>query len=124
MGNVIQQGAEETDEQKQNRIDIIEEALGEEAVDLALADSRAMTRLYSKALAKLETGATNLDSTTDAERNPAMYKAGGLVGKQGKLDKNKDGKISGADFKMMKKGGAVKSYAYGGRVAAMSAEKS
>jgi len=124
MGNVIQQGAEETDEQKQNRIDIIEEALGEEAVDLALADPRAMTRLYSKALAKLETGATNLDSTTDAKRNPAMYKAGGLVGKQGKLDKNKDGKISGADFKMMKKGGAVKSYAYGGRVAAMSAEKS
>ena len=90
MGNVIQQGAEETDEQKQNRIDIIEEALGEEAVDLALADPRAMTRLYSKALAKLETGATNLDRRTDAERNPAMYK----------------------------------SYAYGGRVAAMSAEKS
>jgi hypothetical protein len=45
--------------------------------------------------------------------------SGGLVGKQGKLDKNKDGKISGADFKMMKK-----NYSYGGRVAAMSAEKS
>lgn len=28
---------------------------------------------------------------------------GGLVGKQKKLDKNKDGKITGADFKMMKK---------------------
>ena len=35
-------------------------------------------------------------------------KAGGLVGGQKKLDKNKDGKISGADFKMMEKGGAVK----------------
>ena len=34
--------------------------------------------------------------------------AGGLVGGQVKLDKNKDGKISGADFKMMEKGGAVK----------------
>ena len=33
---------------------------------------------------------------------------GGLVGGQVKLDKNKDGKISGADFKMMKKGGAVR----------------
>ena len=34
--------------------------------------------------------------------------AGGLVGGQVKLDKNKDGKISGVDFKMMEKGGAVK----------------
>ena len=32
-----------------------------------------------------------------------------LVGGQKKLDKNKDGKISGADFKMMKKGGKKKS---------------
>tara|TARA_A100001391_G_scaffold103556_1_gene69063 strand:+ start:1189 stop:1377 length:189 start_codon:yes stop_codon:yes gene_type:complete len=30
-----------------------------------------------------------------------------LTGKQYKLDKNKDGKISGADFKMMKYGGEV-----------------
>ena len=30
-----------------------------------------------------------------------------LKGKQYKLDKNKDGKISGADFKMMKYGGEV-----------------
>jgi hypothetical protein len=30
-------------------------------------------------------------------------KVGGLVGGQKKLDKNKDGKITGADFKMMKK---------------------
>ena len=28
-----------------------------------------------------------------------------LKGKQSKMDKNKDGKISGADFKMMKDGG-------------------
>ena len=41
--------------------------------------------------------------------------SGGLVGGQKKLDKNKDGKISGADFKMMRKGG---------RAAKMSAEKS
>jgi hypothetical protein len=32
-----------------------------------------------------------------------------LIGGQKKLDKNKDGKISGADFKMMKYGGEVKS---------------
>jgi len=34
-----------------------------------------------------------------------------LVGGQKKLDKNKDGKISGADFKMMEDGGEVKSEA-------------
>ncbi len=42
--------------------------------------------------------------------------AGGLVGGQKKLDKNKDGKISGADFKMMEKGGAVKKMKSGGAV--------
>lgn len=36
------------------------------------------------------------------------YGKGGLVGKQHKLDKNKDGKITGQDFKMMKNGGKVK----------------
>ena len=35
-------------------------------------------------------------------------KDGGLVGGQVKLDKNKDGQISGADFKMMEDGGAVR----------------
>ncbi len=40
-----------------------------------------------------------------------------LKGKQSKMDKNKDGKISGADFKMMKGGGKVKDgYAKGGKV--------
>ena len=63
-------------------------------------------------------------SDPDAEYSPRFgmdrfYASGGLVGGQKKLDKNKDGKISGADFKMMRK-----NYAYGGRVAKMSAEKS
>ena len=75
MGNVIQEGAEETDEQKQDlAIDIIEKALGKEAVDLALADPRAMTRLYSKAkIAKLETGATNLDRSCNRRRKESCY---------------------------------------------------
>jgi len=38
----------------------------------------------------------------------ANMEDGGLVGGQVKLDKNKDGKISGADFKMMEDGGEVK----------------
>jgi hypothetical protein len=46
----------------------------------------------------------------------ATMEAGGLVGGQKKLDKNKDGKISGADFKMMKKGGKVKKMMGGGQV--------
>jgi hypothetical protein len=38
------------------------------------------------------------------------FEAGGaaLVGGQVKLDKNKDGKISGADFRMMEEGGEAK----------------
>lgn len=36
-----------------------------------------------------------------------LYKAGGLTPKQKQLDKNKDGKISGQDFKMMKDGGKM-----------------
>ena len=42
----------------------------------------------------------------------AKYRKGGLVGDQHELDKNKDGRISGEDFKMMGKGGMV--YADGG----------
>ena len=37
-----------------------------------------------------------------------------LTGKQKKLDKNKDGTISGADFKMMEYGGKVQNMKYGG----------
>ena len=43
------------------------------------------------------------------------YKPGGLVGRQGELDKNKDGKISGADFKMMMHGGKHMEYGMGGK---------
>ena len=45
------------------------------------------------------------------------YTAGGLVGGQHKLDKNKDGKISGEDFRMMAYGGPVKKMSRGGRAA-------
>jgi hypothetical protein len=38
----------------------------------------------------------------------SRMEAGGLVGGQVKLDKNKDGKISGADFRMMEEGGEAK----------------
>ena len=53
-------------------------------------------------------------------QQPKSKASGGLVGGQTKLDKNKDGKISGADFKILRS----KNYAYGGRVAKSSAEKS
>ena len=55
------------------------------------------------------------------ERMPEQnFKDGGLIGGQAKLDKNNDGEISGADFKMMKGGGRVKAkgYAMGGKVKA------
>jgi type VI protein secretion system component VasK len=43
-------------------------------------------------------------------------KLGGLIGGQKKLDKNKDGKISGDDFAMMEMGGKVEEYGHGGSV--------
>ena len=39
-----------------------------------------------------------------------------LVGGQKKLDKNKDGRISGDDFAMMEYGGKVEEYGGGGKV--------
>ena len=55
------------------------------------------------------------------ERMPEQdFNKGGLVGNQSVLDKNNDGEISGADFKMMKNGGRVqvKGMAMGGKVKA------
>ena len=49
------------------------------------------------------------------------YKPGGLVGGQVNLDKNKDGKISGLDFKMMMSGGKM-NYMGGGRYAGASVD--
>ena len=54
--------------------------------------------------------AARLRSQLGMKRGGKVQKmeAGGLVGGQVKLDKNKDGQISGADFKMMEDGGAVR----------------
>jgi hypothetical protein len=53
-------------------------------------------------------GALKMTTKLKNGKRRKMYKDGKLVGGQVKLDKNKDGKISGKDFKMMKKGGKVK----------------
>ena len=55
------------------------------------------------------------------DSSPASMAKGGLTGGQKKLDKNKDGKISGADFKMMKKGGKVRMYNKGGGMSNLDA---
>ena len=49
-------------------------------------------------------GAPTEQNFKDAAKT-AKKSHGGLHGDQKKLDKNKDGKISGTDFKMMKGGG-------------------
>jgi hypothetical protein len=64
----------------------------------------------SKAAVKAGKAASN------AGRAVSGMEDGGLVGGQHKLDKNKDGKISGADFKMMKYGGKVTKMRNGGKV--------
>jgi len=63
--------------------------------------------------AKINSGSTrSIDGLNMSER--------ALTAKQKKLDKNNDGKISGADFKKMKGGGRAKAkgYAVGGKVKA------
>ena len=49
-------------------------------------------------------------------KNVKKMEDGGLIGGQKKLDKNKDGKISGDDFAMMEYGGKVEEYGGGGKV--------
>ena len=65
-------------------------------------------------------GTVYIDDTGEERMPESDFKDGGLVGNQSKLDKNNDGQISGADFKMMKNGGRVKvkGMAKGGRVKA------
>ena len=48
------------------------------------------------------------------------YKPGGLVGRQGELDKNKDGEISAEDFKMLREKKVFGSLAKLGSKAAQS----
>ena len=82
-----------------------------------------MSRLKGLSSEELESMIKKIDeraaSSMNVDTPSGTMASGGLVGGQKKLDKNKDGKISGVDFAMMRK-----NYAYGGRVAKMSAEKS
>jgi len=52
-------------------------------------------------------GAPTSQNFKDAAKTVKKSHGGELHGGQKKLDKNKDGKISGKDFKMMHKGGEV-----------------
>ena len=53
-------------------------------------------------------GALRMTTKLKNSKKRKMYKDSKLVGGQVKLDKNKDGKISGEDFKKLKKGSKVK----------------
>jgi|TARA_R110000772_G_scaffold242446_1_gene355037 hypothetical protein len=52
-------------------------------------------------------GAPTSQNFKDAAKTAKKSHGGELHGGQKKLDKNKDGKLSGSDFKMMNKGGSV-----------------
>ena len=91
--------------------------MGQSGKTISDADrQRAMDR--ASMLEALEAAEMGMMSDADAARLRSQLgmkrggkvkkmKDGGLVGGQVKLDKNKDGQISGADFKMMEDGGAV-----------------
>ena len=84
-------------------------ALEKQAVKLKKTDSRKFNALMKK----IE-GMVGMNMGGMMNKKKMGYMSGG----QSKLDKNKDGKISGADFKMMNKGGMSKKgksgYMYGG----------
>lgn len=66
---------------------------------------KGMTNDQKKWFDKYSTTKPFLEKLEKAVRDMDLdkMKKGGLVGKQKKLDKNKDGKITKADFKMMKR---------------------
>ena len=85
----------------------------------------AETRLINNKNQPLSTFQMLIKQIKDMTRNNmnmggmmSKKKSGYMSGGQSKLDKNKDGKISGADFKLMNKGGMSKKgksgYMYGG----------
>lgn len=69
--------------------------------------TESLDKEFSKNVAR--TNKMNMD-------NVKKKKDGGLIGGQKKLDKNKDGKISGADFAMMKDGGEATPIMKGKRI--------
>ena len=91
----------------------------ESAIDKILKEDRQSSMDRASMLEALEFGEMGMMTPSELKRlreqlglkrggEVQKMEDGGLVGGQVKLDKNKDGKISGADFKMMKKGGAVR----------------
>jgi hypothetical protein len=91
----------------------------EEAIAKILKKDRQSSMDRASMLEALEFGEMGMMTPSELKRlreelgmkkggEVQKMEAGGLVGDQVKLDKNKDGKISGADFKMMEKGGAVR----------------
>ena len=74
---------------------------GSDAFKKALEQYKAKAKEYSSGPQKGQMSDREMSEFRDAI---SKRKRGGLTGGQKKLDKNKDGKITGEDFKMMKKG--------------------
>lgn len=69
-----------------------------------------------KIVGKKDGGLINAIEKVKAKEMKLGGEAKPLVGGQKKLDKNKDGRISGDDFAMMEMGGKVEEYGGGGKV--------
>ena len=90
----------------------------ESAIDKILKEDRQSSMDRASMLEALEFGEMGMMTPSELKRlreqlglkrggEVQKMEDGGLVGGQVKLDKNKDGQISGVDFKMMEYGGAV-----------------
>ena len=76
---------------------------------------RRMKKIRDK-FGKKDGGLINAIEKVKAKEMELGGEAKPLVGGQKKLDKNKDGRISGDDFAMMEMGGKVEEYGGGGKV--------
>jgi len=82
------------------------------AKEMKLGGDVPMPKPRPKSLKADKTEILNEDFSKNVAKTNQKNK--NLKGNQKKLDKNKDGTISGADFKMMKYGGKVQKMKYGG----------
>ena len=114
-GGAFQYGSEE--DFKKNLNSLTYKFLSDPTVDPDMLEKMASLRAGRYAATELlddtgslerqQQGFAKEDAKKRRAKKPVNKKSGGLIGGQKKLDKNKDGKISGEDFKMMNHGGVV-----------------
>jgi hypothetical protein len=112
-GGAFQYGSEEDFAKAAKMLD--EKFMKDTLADPDILEKKNMLQAGEYAASGYDTGSLEKQQSKFAKekakkrraKKPVKKESGGLIGGQKKLDKNKDGKISGEDFKMMNHGGVV-----------------